>query len=205
MFQSRDRLEARTPLQHGIGRLQHLQNLMIEFQQTEDDGCREQVLANLANFAYDPINYEYLRQLNAVDLFLDTLTEPSERLVEFGIGGLCNLVLDKENKAHILANDGVSLVKDCLSSPNEEIVLSAITTLMYLMTPASKQEITAPSIVECMQRFAGSSSKRLSNLANVFLQDYCTPEQRLMAESPSLTTGSAVGIPLPPEPKQETR
>nr|XP_054764571.1 armadillo repeat-containing protein 7-like isoform X2 [Lytechinus pictus] len=139
MFQSRDRLEARTPLQHGIGRLQHLQNLMIEFQQTEDDGCREQVLANLANFAYDPINYEYLRQLNAVDLFLDTLTEPSERLVEFGIGGLCNLVLDKENKAHILANDGVSMVKDCLSSPNEEIVLSAITTLMYLMTPASKQ------------------------------------------------------------------
>nr|XP_054764572.1 armadillo repeat-containing protein 7-like isoform X3 [Lytechinus pictus] len=172
MFQSRDRLEARTPLQHGIGRLQHLQNLMIEFQQTEDD---------------------------------DTLTEPSERLVEFGIGGLCNLVLDKENKAHILANDGVSMVKDCLSSPNEEIVLSAITTLMYLMTPASKQEITAPSIIECMQRFAGSSSKRLSNLANVFLQDYCTPEQRLMAESPSLTTGSVVGIPLPPEPKQETR
>jgi len=29
-----------------------------------------QVLANLANFAYDPINYEYLRQLNALDLFL---------------------------------------------------------------------------------------------------------------------------------------
>ena len=29
-----------------------------------------QVLANLANFAYDPINYEYLRQLNVIDLFL---------------------------------------------------------------------------------------------------------------------------------------
>jgi len=29
-----------------------------------------QVLANLANFAYDPINYEYMRQLNAIDLFL---------------------------------------------------------------------------------------------------------------------------------------
>jgi len=24
----------------------------------------------LANFAYDPINYEYLRQLNVIDLFL---------------------------------------------------------------------------------------------------------------------------------------
>ena len=29
-----------------------------------------QVLANLANFAYDPINYEHLRKLNVVDLFL---------------------------------------------------------------------------------------------------------------------------------------
>eukprot|EP00057_Strongylocentrotus_purpuratus_P034691 XP_796216.1 PREDICTED: armadillo repeat-containing protein 7 [Strongylocentrotus purpuratus] len=204
MFGSRERLEARTPVD-GIGRLQHLQNLVTEFQQTQDDGCREQVLANLANFAYDPLNYEHIRQLNVMDLFLDTLSEPSEKLVEFGIGGLCNLALDKENKAHILANDGVSLVKDCLSSPNEETVLSAITTLMYLMTPASKEEITAPSIVECMHRFTGSSSKRTSNLANVFLQDYCTPDQRLKAQSLLSPTSSVVGIPLPPEPQQEPR
>ena len=32
--------------------------------------AREQVLGNLANFAYDPINYEYMRQLNVIDLFL---------------------------------------------------------------------------------------------------------------------------------------
>ena len=29
-----------------------------------------QVLANLANFAYDPINYEYIRHLKIIDLFL---------------------------------------------------------------------------------------------------------------------------------------
>ena len=29
-----------------------------------------QVLANLANFAYDPINYEFMKQLNIIDLFL---------------------------------------------------------------------------------------------------------------------------------------
>lgn len=29
-----------------------------------------QILANLTNFAYDPINYEHLRKLNVVDLFL---------------------------------------------------------------------------------------------------------------------------------------
>ena len=31
---------------------------------------KEEILANLANFAYDPINYEHFRKLNVVDLFL---------------------------------------------------------------------------------------------------------------------------------------
>lgn len=48
--------------------------------------AKEQVLANLANFAYDPKNYEYLRQLQVLDLFLDALTEDNETLVEFAIG-----------------------------------------------------------------------------------------------------------------------
>ena len=29
-----------------------------------------QILANLANFAYDSINYEYLRILNVIELFI---------------------------------------------------------------------------------------------------------------------------------------
>ena len=32
--------------------------------------AKEQVLANLANFAYDPDNYSHFRELNIVDLFL---------------------------------------------------------------------------------------------------------------------------------------
>ena len=32
--------------------------------------AKEQILANLANFAYDPINYEYFKKLNIADLFL---------------------------------------------------------------------------------------------------------------------------------------
>lgn len=48
--------------------------------------AKEQVLANLANFAYDPSNYQYLRQLQVVDLFLDSLSEENETLVEFAIG-----------------------------------------------------------------------------------------------------------------------
>ena len=33
-------------------------------------GAKEEVLANLGNFAYDPINYGFLRTLNVIDLFL---------------------------------------------------------------------------------------------------------------------------------------
>lgn len=48
--------------------------------------AKEQVLANLANFAYDPGNYQYLRQLQVLDLFLDSLSEENETLVKFAIG-----------------------------------------------------------------------------------------------------------------------
>ena len=33
-------------------------------------GAKEEILANLANFAYDPINYDHFRKLNIVDLFM---------------------------------------------------------------------------------------------------------------------------------------
>lgn len=51
------------------------------------------MLANLANFAYDPINYEFLRKLSVIDLFLDQLSEENVHFVQFGLGGLCNLAL----------------------------------------------------------------------------------------------------------------
>lgn len=44
------------------------------------------MLANLANFAYDPKNVEFLRELQVTDLFLDMLTEENENFVEFGMG-----------------------------------------------------------------------------------------------------------------------
>ncbi|XP_035944605.1 armadillo repeat-containing protein 7 isoform X4 [Halichoerus grypus] len=69
-----------------VGRLGYLQALVTEFQETESQDAKEQVLANLANFAYDPNNYQYLRQLQVLDLFLDSLSEENETLVEFAIG-----------------------------------------------------------------------------------------------------------------------
>ncbi|KAM6473356.1 armadillo repeat-containing protein 7 isoform 1-T3 [Liasis olivaceus] len=179
----------------GLGRLEYLQALVTEFQVTESSEAKEQVLANLANFAYDPRNYEYLRQLKVLDLFLDMLSEDNETLVEFALGGLCNLCLDKINKDYILEAGGVAAVVSCLASANEETVLSAVTTLMYLTTPQSCQEITTLPVIECMLRFSLSANRRLRNLATIFLEDYCSPLQ--VDEARTLTRHTAVGIPLP--------
>ncbi|KAK3612594.1 hypothetical protein CHS0354_042102 [Potamilus streckersoni] len=182
MFSTKEQLEKRTG-PYGIGRFSYLQSLVTEFQDTTSDEAKKETLANLANFAYDPINYEHLRKLNVLDLFLDALEETNEKIVEFAIGGICNACLDKQNKEYILKNDGVRLVTRCLSSLNEETVSSATTTLMYLMTPTSKQEIITLPIVECMIRFSQSKNKKLSNLAQVFLEDYCSEEQFQEARS----------------------
>ncbi|NXE87543.1 ARMC7 protein, partial [Menura novaehollandiae] len=203
-----------------LGRLEYLQALVTEFQMTDSTGnqrrcsldlsvlsvsshtrlfslaeAKEQVLANLANFAYDPNNYGYLRQLQVLDLFLDMLTEDNETLVEFAMGGLCNLCLDKTNKEYILEANGVEPIINCLSSSNEETVVSAVTTLMFLTTPRSRAQTTALPVVECMLRFSLSANTRLSNLASVFLQDYCSPPQ--VEEARNLSKHTAVGIPLP--------
>ncbi|XP_060077742.1 armadillo repeat-containing protein 7-like [Ylistrum balloti] len=176
MFSSKEELKKRTG-ECGIGRFNYLQSLVTEYQDTDNNESKQQVLANLANFAYDPINYGHFQVLNIVDLFLDALEESNEKLIEYAIGGVCNCCLDKRIKLQVIQHDGVKLVTACLSSPNEETVLSAITTLMYLTTPESKKDIMSLPVVECMLRFSEASNKRLGNLAKVFLQDYCLVSQ----------------------------
>ena len=61
-----------------------------------------QIIANLANFGYDPINYQFFRTLNVIDLFLDVLAEEdqdkedkeyNDTMIQFAIGGICNCCL----------------------------------------------------------------------------------------------------------------
>uniref|UniRef100_A0A1A7WYI5 Armadillo repeat containing 7 n=2 Tax=Iconisemion striatum TaxID=60296 RepID=A0A1A7WYI5_9TELE len=178
-------------------RFEYLQTLVTEFQDTDSEEAKEQVLANLANFAYDPKNTEYLRELQVPDLFLDMLTEDNENFVEFGMGGLCNLSMDPGCRDIILENDGISLITNRLSHRREETVLSAITTLMNLTTPATRSQISEPGIVQCMLRFSLAESPRLRNLASVFLQDCCSQEQVGQAQLQMQGVQTAVGIPLP--------
>lgn len=180
-------------------RFEYLQSLVTEFQDTDSEEAKEQVLANLANFSYDPTNMEYLRELQVPDLFLDMLTEENENFVEFGMGGLCNLSMDPECRDIILQSGGISLVTNCLSNRREETVLSAITTLMNLATPTTRSQISEPGILQCMLRFSLAESPRLRNLAAVFLQDCCGEEQVRQAQQQMEGRQTAIGIPLPKE------
>lgn len=180
-------------------RFEYLQTLVTEFQDTDSDEAKQQVLANLANFAYDPKNLEFLLQLQVPDLFLDMLTEENENLVEFGMGGLCNLSSDPDCRDAILQGGGLDLVTGLLSSRREETVLSAVSVLMNLLTEATRPLLAAAPVLHCMLRFSLSHNPRLRNLANVYLQDVCSPEQLERARRQMSGTHSAVGIPVPPD------
>jgi hypothetical protein len=62
MFTNNQRQEERTG-KHGTPRLQYLQELVSQFQNATDEETKERIVANLANFAYDPYNYTILRQV----------------------------------------------------------------------------------------------------------------------------------------------
>ncbi|XP_039295515.1 armadillo repeat-containing protein 7 isoform X1 [Nilaparvata lugens] len=158
-------------------RQEFLKLLVNEFNTTPSQEMKQQTLANLANFAYDPINYGYLKENSIITVFLDTLNDDDPVLVRFAAAGLCNIVLDPETKEYVIANGGIEAVSRCLSSKDEQTVESSITTLMYLVTNESKPAITSPQIIQCMLLFADSPNPRLSILAKVFLEDYCSSEQ----------------------------
>ncbi|KAK3886185.1 hypothetical protein Pcinc_009645 [Petrolisthes cinctipes] len=176
MFTSQALLERRSG-KKGVDRPQYLKELLEEFNNTDQPEVKCQVLANLANFAYDPINYPWLRQLGVIDVFLTQVSEGSTDLCHFATAGLSNLALDKENKAYINKSGGVAIVSECLNSHHPDIVAAALTTLMFLVTPQSKPEITNGSVVKQVVTLTTSDDPRIRNLANIFLVDYCTSQQ----------------------------
>ena len=189
MFSSKAQIAKKTG-KFGVGRFSFLQSWVTEFQDSTSQDVKLQVLANLANFAYDPVNYEHLRQLKVIDLFLDCVNMQQNQFTQFAIAGICNLCLDRTNKQYILENDGVNTVVSCLSSPDEETVLTALTTLMYLVTPESRRDVTAPPVVDTVVQLSRSSNPRLRNLVQVFLEDYCNFKHLDSLTDPSHKTNS---------------
>lgn len=83
--------------EHRFERRRYLNQLAHEFQSTAAAmECKEQVLANLANFAYDPYNYQFFQEIGIIPIFLAELTvDRNEKLTEFAMSGICNCSVDK--------------------------------------------------------------------------------------------------------------
>ncbi|GAB2227999.1 hypothetical protein Droror1_Dr00009833 [Drosera rotundifolia] len=184
MFTNAKRQEERIG-RSGTPRQQYLQDLVAQFQSpTATEESKEKIAANLANFAYDPYNYAFLRELNVLELFLDCITEPNERLVEFGVGGVCNACADPMNARVIAQCGGVPLVVQCLSSPVRNTVNYALAALYYLLCCESegkgggvgiREEILKDGVVELIRKYADSGGEvcvSFGNLARAILDKY---------------------------------
>lgn len=173
MFTNNERQEERIG-RYGTPRLQYLQELVSRFQSATDEETKERIVANLANFSYDPYNYTFLRQLNVLELFLDCITEPNEKLVEFGVGGICNCSVDPANAAIVSQCGGIPLVIQCLSSPVRNTVNYALGAIYYLCDSSTKEEILKPEVIDVIKRYAAAEtvSKSFSNMAKAFLDKY---------------------------------
>ncbi|KAL0850015.1 hypothetical protein ABMA28_011925 [Loxostege sticticalis] len=173
MFSSKAQLQKRTP-ENGTDRENFLSLLVDEYLNSSSYDAKCQVLANLANFAYDPINNRYIRDVGVLDIFLYVLKNETDRkLLHFASAGVCNLCLDPANAEYILNHMGLKPVIALLGSEHNETVANSITTLIYLFNEQTKSEINTCEINSLVQKLAQSDDKMLSNLATVFLQDIC--------------------------------
>ncbi|KAH7276398.1 hypothetical protein KP509_39G005400 [Ceratopteris richardii] len=173
MFTSKERQKQRTG-RYGSSREDYLQELVTEFQKTTNEDSKCNIVAHLANFAYDPFNYEFFRKLNVIELFLDCLTEPCTKMVEYGMAGICNCCPDPANAAIIVENNGIRSIISCIFHTNRKIALYAVTALYFLCTPLTRAEIIIPSLIEQMKYFTenGSTDIQLKNTANAFLDKH---------------------------------
>lgn len=152
MFTSHKQL-IRNSGKKGVDRREFLQELINEFYQSASLGnhqhnilkivrywkstvffveSQEQVLANLANFAYDPLNYHYIRELRVIDLFVKSLESRNPYFVQYSLKGLCNCVNDPLNQHIIYEKGGINRLKQLVQSSDASLVKDSLTTLNFL-------------------------------------------------------------------------
>ncbi|XP_005181653.4 armadillo repeat-containing protein 7 isoform X1 [Musca domestica] len=177
MFSSHQSLKRKTPCP-GINREEFIEHLVEEYYTTTNVEAQEQVTANLANFAYDPINWEYLKKKEAVQLFLELLRSNNDRLKLHGIAGLCNISLDHEISLHLSNSVNFKIIQELLlNSQNTEILLNCCTIIYQLLNnqQGERGDILYRDTVKRIQHINSQykNNKRLANISELLLLDFC--------------------------------
>lgn len=169
MFSSEAQLKKRTPV-NGTDRKCYLTLLVDEYLHSSSIDAQFQILANFANFAYDPINYVYIRDVGVLDVFLHVIRqEKNQKLLHFATAGLCNLCIDPLNAEYILINLGLKPIIELLKSNHNETLANIITILIYFCNSEYKPSLIIPDIICKMREIKMGENKNIANLAIIFL------------------------------------
>ncbi|EDW97320.1 uncharacterized protein LOC6537041 [Drosophila yakuba] len=153
MFSSHRTLKRRTPAQ-GIDRREYIGHLVDEYYTTTNIEAQQQVTANLANFAYDPINWSHLLEADALEVFLASLETQDQLLKVHGIAALCNLCLDKT--AAQLIREQLKLITGLfVRTDHPEIVLHSLALFYQLLEigEVDRDILLSPSVLRTVQEW----------------------------------------------------
>ncbi|XP_032592837.1 uncharacterized protein LOC6564056 [Drosophila grimshawi] len=158
MFSSHRHLKRKTPAE-GIDRREYIAHLVDEYYTSTNVEALEQVTANLANFAYDPINWAHLHEADALDVFVASLDTQNPNLQLHSIAALCNFCLDKNAAKFIIEN--IAIIREVLlRSEHSEIVLHSLA--LHYQLPSSglgnKELLVTPPLLKRVQHWRQQSN-----------------------------------------------
>ncbi|CAO3637003.1 unnamed protein product [Cunninghamella echinulata] len=177
MFQSKAFIEKRHG-QNSLNKLQYFQQLINEYTTTDNLEAKQQVLANLANFSYNPINYNWLWEVNVIDIYLEALKDQDTTLQEFALGGLANICLEPRHQYYLLENqDHINSIiyflqiKENKSTIN--IIINTLTILLLLISTDYHSKILSEDLKQkLIQLQQNTSNTTIQNMISLLLQDY---------------------------------
>ena len=150
----------------------YLRDLLQELHESPQLAARQQVLANIANFAYDPRNSAHLLRLNAPRLVLARLSDPDAALRRFAAAAVCNLCLEPACRRALLSGGLLPALLVALEDACAQTVAAALTTLLLL--PVSersvRQQVDGERLAGRAEQLGRSEDRRLANLATLLLQ-----------------------------------
>jgi hypothetical protein len=184
MFATPQSLKRRTG-QFGVNRYEYLKQLLHEYATTDVDECKEQILANLANFAYDPINYEYFRRLSVIDIFLKVLNESNaagNKSVYFALSAVCNMCNDEKTAKYLLKSEHnlISTLLGFLFVDNADVnlVLNILIIFIFLNNDCVKNQVSlffnrmSDAHRLLFHSLSKSADRRILNAVQIFLDDF---------------------------------
>ncbi|XP_032588079.1 armadillo repeat-containing protein 7 isoform X1 [Drosophila mojavensis] len=201
MFSSHRYLKRKTPAE-GIDRREYIGHLVDEYYTSTNVEALEQVTANLANFAYDPINWPYLHEAEALEVFVTALDTQNPNLQLHAVAALCNFCLDEIAAKFIVAK--IAILRNIfLSTEKADTVLHSLALHYQLLSAglSSKEEIVTPALLKRVLHWRQSSNdERVVKLCIVFLEDFGSRTEITQLHNATAATSTTVQ-PATSQPK----